>query len=391
MTDLLTRRGDADRVARAAWTRLAEPGDEAAGAAIAALGAAGALEHVLAGRRLPPEVLEHWDAGSPARLDRALARWRTRVDVLAPDRDLDTVARFGGRFVTPEDPEWPGGVDDLDLARPYGLWVLGQRPLGPAVGAGVSVVGARAATAYGLTVATDLAAGLAARGLTVVSGAAFGVDAAAHRGALAAPGLTVAVLACGVDRFYPMAHEGLLRTVAAEGLVVAEVAPGTTVMRDRLLQRNRLIAALTRGTVVVEAGVRSGALVTARHAATLGRALGAVPGPVGSAASAGCHVLLREYGAVCVTDADEVAELVRPIGVGPTAADRAPSAPEEDLPPQQARVLESLPVRRPVGVDSLVRVAGLPRPDVEQALAGLYLAGLAEFRTGADGQVWRRT
>ncbi|MFP5333716.1 MAG: DNA-processing protein DprA [Actinomycetes bacterium] len=380
-----------DRLARAAWTRLAEPGDLVAGAAVHVMGACEALAAVVAGRPLPAEVLEVLDDGStPRRLETAAERWRSRVPQLAPERDVSTVERFGGRLVVPTDGEWPQRLDDLQVGAPLALWVLGPLDLAATVARSLSVVGSRASSAYGEHVAGDLAAGVAERGLTVVSGGAFGIDAAAHRGALAAFGTTVAVLACGVDRFYPRAHEGLLRRVAAEGLVVAEVPPGSMPMRARFLQRNRLIAALTPGTVVVEAAWRSGALSTAASAAGLGRALGAVPGPVTSATSAGCHRVLRDFAATCVTDAAEAVELVEPVGEVLPDEPVTAGADHDGLSAVDVRVLDALPVRRGAGVDSLAAVAGLSRRDVEGALARLHLLGLAESGGGSVERLWRR-
>ena len=190
----------------------------------------------------------------------------------------------------------------------------------------VAVVGARACTEYGAHLAATLGAGLADRGWTVVSGAAYGVDGAAHRGALAADGATVAVLASGVDDAYPRGHTELIGRIAEQGLLVAELPPGDHPTRSRFVQRNRVIAALTRGTVVVEAELRSGSLVTARRALALGRFTMGVPGPVTSGLSAGVHELLRGEAAV-VTDADEVIELVGSIG---------DLAPEQDGPTRSA-------------------------------------------------------
>jgi len=174
----------------------------------------------------------------------------------------------------------------------------------------VAIVGARAATAYGTHVCTEIAGALAASGWTVVSGAAYGIDAAAHRAALAAGGTTIAVLACGPDVAYPRAHADLLDAIAAQGAVISEWPPGTAPGRWRFLLRNRVVAALAGGTVVIEAGARSGTISTARHAERLGRPLMAVPGPVTSPASAGCHQLIRDCSAVCVTSAaDVIAEI----------------------------------------------------------------------------------
>lgn len=168
------------------------------------------------------------------------------------------------------------------------------------------MVGARAATAYGKHVATCIAADLAGRGWAIVSGGAYGIDAAAHHGALTAGGVTIAVLACGPDVSYPRAHAGLLEGIAASGAVISECPPGCTPSRRRFLARNRIIAALARGTVIVEAAERSGALATARHASDLTRPLMAIPGPGTSMTSAGCDALIRDQRAACVTTAAEI-------------------------------------------------------------------------------------
>jgi DNA processing protein len=380
-----------DRLARAAWSRLVEPGDVVAGAAVSALGVVEALGHVRTGAPLPDVVAELLEErGTRSRLDAALSRWRARVEQLAPERDVATVERFGGRLVVPTDPEWPEALDDLGLSTPPCLWVLGGHDVGTAVRGAVAMVGARASTGYGEHVGADMAAGLVDRGITVVSGGAFGIDAAAHRGALAAGGTTVAVLACGVDKYYPRAHEGLLRRIAEDGLVVAEVPPGSMPSRGRFLQRNRLIAALAGATVVVEAAWRSGALVTASQAAGLGRGLGAVPGPVTSAASAGCHRILRDLAGTCVTDASEAAELVRPLGtVEPTVRPVA-AADHDGLSETDLLVLDALPVRGAATVASLGAVAGLPQRSVEAGLGRLQLEGLAEALRSDGSTLYRR-
>src|SRR5690606_18729050 len=245
-----------------------------------------------------------------ARLLRAVARWAPRLDGLDPRRELRVLERLGGELLVPGDAGWPVGLDDLGPVRPLALWVRGNRDLAALAERSVAVVGARACTDYGRHVTGEIAAGLAARGFTVVSGGAYGIDAAAHRAAVVSGGPTVAFLAGGVDRFYPAGNTELLREVVGSGgAVVSEVPPGSVPSRVRFLLRNRLIAAVAGATVVVEAAWRSGSLSTAVRAAELSRPVGAVPGPVTSMASAGCHRLLRDGAAVCVTDADEVAEL----------------------------------------------------------------------------------
>ncbi|MFP5345637.1 MAG: DNA-processing protein DprA [Actinomycetes bacterium] len=394
MSERLPDWAEDDRLARAAWSRLAEPEDHVAGWARHLLGPVRAMQHVLSGDPLPLAVAEGRveDAGrARRRLDRALERWRVRLDTLAPERDVWVVERLGGRLLVPGDDEWPQGLADLEARAPACLWLWGPAHLARAVERSVAVVGSRASTAYGERVAADLAAGVVSHGFTVVSGGAFGIDAAAHRGALAAGGTTVAVLACGVDRSYPKAHERLFARVRETGLVVTEAAPGSTVMRTRFLERNRLIAAMTKGTVVVEAARRSGAISTAGHAAALGRPLGAVPGPVTSPASTGCHLLLRDLDARCVTDAEEVVELVSPLGERYAPEPVLPAYDHDALEGADLRVYESLPVQafRPVG--SLSQVAGLPVAQVQGALGRLSLLGLATSALRPDGErTWRR-
>jgi DNA processing protein len=288
-----------DRTARAVWSRLTEPGDLEASTFVLRHGPAGALGRVLA-QGDDPDLR---------------ARWRARLPGADPHRDLAVLRRFGGRLVVPGDSEWPEGLDLLGGRRPFCLWVRGPHDLAAACSRAVAIVGARASTEYGDTTARELAFGCAERGVAVVSGAAYGIDASAHAGALSAAGLTVAVLACGVDRPYPRGNGPLLDRIALDGLIVSEVPPRSSPTRNRFVHRNRLIAALASATVVVEAGWRSGASITAREAGGLGRSVGAVPGPVTSAASVGCHRLLRD-GAVCITAVGDVVELVDPIGAG---------------------------------------------------------------------------
>ncbi|MEH0109107.1 DNA-processing protein DprA [Tersicoccus sp. MR15.9] len=455
----------AARLARAAFSRLAEPQDAVAAALIAVAGPVDALQvatgAVRSGPRLEQAVLDELgrDDAGPALVASAVERWSARVRFLAPDRDVAVLARLGGWLLTPEDPDWPAALADLGPEAPLCLWGRGRPPSDlPEVARAVAVVGARDSTAYGDTVSADLAHGLVLAGCTVVSGGAFGIDAQAHRGALAAhstgdaahgggpperwPGRTsespaastptggivdsdteghstmptVAVMACGVDRFYPAAHESLLRAVMADGCLLAEVPPGSSPTRWRFLQRNRLIAALSAVTVVVEARWRSGALNTAHHAAGLGREVGAVPGSVRSATSAGCHRLLREGGAVCVTDVDDVLELLAPFqvasspdgaatstapdGADPGQADseqrepRSVPAPVKDARPaahdglsaQDLMLFDALPVRTGSTTDRLAAVAGLSEPLVRAGLGRLSLRGLAIATDGA----WRK-
>ncbi|WP_312179184.1 DNA-processing protein DprA [Arthrobacter sp.] len=401
--------------ARAALSRLVEPSDAVGQALVAAVGperaagiAAGREPARAAARRGVASLLEdNGFRGSGQALTEALERWRPRAASLAPERDLATVSRFRGTMLVPEDDLWPQALHELGLGMPFCLWTRGNAAIPPA-GKCVAVVGSRDATAYGLAVTGELSAGLVLRGRTVVSGGAYGIDAQAHRSALAAAGTngpdagepvrtpTIAVLAGGIDRFYPAGNEDLLRAVADRGLILSEVPPGSAPTRWRFLQRNRLIATLSAATIVVEARWRSGALNTAHHAAGLGRGVGAVPGPVHSANSAGCHRLLRDGSAVCVSDAAEVLELADPFGAGLAenssgnvlpGQNQPVRADHDDLAVEDILLLDALPLRSGSPVEKLAMVAGLGIPAVRAGLARLELEGLA--RCSGSG-LWRR-
>ncbi|MEU6863135.1 DNA-processing protein DprA [Streptomyces sp. NPDC046876] len=370
--------GDGDEVlARVALARVIEPGDEHGGRWLREHGAAG-LMRLLTGPDPEPEELT---GVGPQRL----AGWRARAALADPRRELSEAAAAGCRFICPGSPQWPTQLDDLGDARPVGLWVRGRPDLRTWALRSVALVGARACTPYGAHMAHTLAAGLAERGWVVVSGAAYGVDAAAHRGALGAGGATAAVLACGVDVAYPRGHAGLLGAIAGQGLVLGELPVGSHPTPSRFVLRNRVIAALTRGTVVVEAAYRSGSLVTARWARQLGRFTMGVPGPATSGLSAGVHELLRGE-AVLVTDAAEVVELVG--GMGELApARRGPILARDLLDPDTARVLEAIPAGRPVQPAQLALAAGTGTDEVIGRLYELHSLGFVE-RLG-DG--WRLT
>lgn len=387
----------AERISRAALARLMEPQDTAGLALIRVCGAVDALR-VATGQLEPGPGLEREmtgvlaDSGSAsswAGLAASLKRWRPRISDLAPERDLATLARFGGRLLIPSDELWPEQLAGLGIQEPICLWWRGpEQPL-PGADRCVALVGSRDSTSYGASVTGDMAYSLAQRGFTVVSGGAYGIDAHAHRAALAGsagPVPTIAVMAGGVDRFYPSGNEDLLRAVCNQGALIAEVPPGSAPTRYRFLQRNRLIAALAAVTVVVEARWRSGALNTAHHAESLGRAVGAVPGSVHSANSAGCHRLLREGGAVCVTDAAEVAELAAPSGAGLPGDRQAEAEAHDGLTLEDLILLDALPLRSATSVEKLCSVAGLGRDSVRAGLGRLGLLGLAV----SEGNGWKR-
>ncbi|THA30517.1 DNA-protecting protein DprA [Streptomyces sp. A1277] len=364
-------------MARAALTRVLEPGDERGGRWLRECGAAELWRRIT----VPGGEAERL-SGMTAR---RLAGYRLRAEGVDPERDLAAVAAVGGRFVCPGDPEWPTQLDDLGDARPTGLWVRGRPDLRLWALRSVAVVGARACTPYGAHMAATLGAGLAERGWVVVSGAAFGVDGAAHRGALAAGGATMAVLACGVDVVYPRGHAELIGRVAEQGLLIGELPPSEHPTRSRFVLRNRVIAALTRGTVVVEAEYRSGSLATARSAQRLGRFTMGVPGPATSGLSAGVHELLRGEG-VLVTDAAEVAELVG--GIGDLAPSRSGPVLARDLLDTSAgRVLDALPARACVDAREVARAAGTSADEALGKLYELHSLGFVE----REGEGWRLT
>lgn len=368
-------RREGELLARAALTRVLEPGEERGGRWLREHGAVG-LMRLLTGPEHAAGVL------TGVRPDR-LAGYRRRAALAEPRRDLELAAAAGGRFVCPGAAEWPTQLDDLGDARPVGLWLRGRPDLRTWALRSVAVVGARACTPYGAHMAQTLAAGLAERGWVVVSGAAYGIDGAAHRGALASGGATAAVLACGVDVSYPRGHAGLLGRIVGQGLVLGELPPGSHPTPSRFVLRNRVIAALTRGTVVVEAAHRSGSLVTARRAQQLGRFTMGVPGPATSGLSAGVHELLRGE-AVLVSDAAEVVELVGSIGeLAPER--RGPVLARDLLDRDTVRVLEALPAGRPADVAELARASGTGTDEVIGRLYELHSLGFVE----RQGDVWQ--
>jgi DNA processing protein len=366
--------GVIDAYARAVWSVLTEPGDGVAGQLVAALGPAGALDRLQSGAGALSGVADI----APREVHAARARWMPRLDVTTVDRAFTLARRARVRLMTPADEEWPERLSDLGEHGPHVLWARGD-PGHLAHPVAVAIVGARAATGYGDHVAGELAAGLAADGVSVVSGAAYGIDGSAHRAALGAGGSTIALLAGGVDRPYPSGHADLIDRIAARGAVLSETPCGTVPSKWRFLARNRLIAALSDATIVVEAGVRSGSLNTAAHAAAIGRPLGAVPGPVTSAASAGCHRILREYDGVCVTGVDDAREL---LGLS-TSARR----PTSDRTGDMTRILDAASTRVTRSAAEIARRAGLAQSETEALLGIAELGG--DVQRGDGG--WRRT
>ena len=365
-----------------AWSCIIEPGDGVAGRLVSTLGAEAALREVVSGGR--DGVARDAASISAKQWGEALERWRPRLGRNDLHHALEIARRTGLSLLTPEDPGWPAPIRDLGDHAPLLLWVRGDIGALTRSARSIAVVGARAATSYGEHIAMELSADLAGHGVSIVSGAAYGIDGAAHRAALTADGTTIALLAGGADRPYPAGHGELIERIAACGAVVSEAPCGTAPTKWRFLQRNRLIAALSDATVVVEAGWRSGSLNTAAHAAALSRPLGAVPGPVTSAASAGCHRLLREFDARCVTSAADALEL---LGAAPQTLFEMPAASTSGVRTDDTtRVRDAMSFRSWRPTDEIARRSGLAVSEVAGILGLLSLEG--EVIRGEEG--WRR-
>ena len=368
---------DGERRARVALSFLAQPGDPVLGAALRTRTANGLLA-LVTGADAGGEAMLAGEVEDAA-LARALPRWRERLSEIPSTGRLAAWRGSGLRVIQPGDAEWPTQLDDLGDTRPLQLWVRGTADIRLSCVNSVSIVGSRAATGYGNHVAIEMAAHLAERGVAVVSGGAYGIDAAAHRGALAAGGVTVAVLAGGLEFGYPRGHGDLFGAIAAAGALVSECPPDRGPTRPGFLVRNRIIAALSRGTVVVEAALRSGALNSARHARELCRPVMAVPGPVTSEQSAGCHELIRDYGAMCVTCGSDVAEHIALPGAGPSDGPRRGLATARDmLDPASVAVLEEVPVRGGRGPASIAVRAGVDLDTALRCLGVLAAGGFVE-------------
>jgi DNA processing protein len=315
---------------RASWLVLAsltEPGDRTVGDLVRSVGPAEALTRIVHDQQVGPDL-----ANTARTRLAALGRPSRQLSGIAEDM-LEHADRFGARIVTPADEEWPSSLDDLvnisadgrpalrHADPPLCLWLRGPVRLEETTERSVSIVGARAMTSYGQFVASEFAFGLAERGWTVVSGGALGVDVTAHGGALAAGGATCAVLACGIDQVYPVSNSAVFERIADEGLLLTEWPPGTRPHKTRFLTRNRILAAATTGTVMVEAGSRSGARNALEYARRLHRPTMVVPGPVTSATSVGCHIELRQPDTVLVTRVEEIIEAIGHVREPATDAD----------------------------------------------------------------------
>lgn len=355
-------RGLDERRARILLSRIAEPYDERVQALVQEYGIHDVVGYALTDGVTPDGT--------------RLSRLQTRLDRALSADDEHIAATLGARLIVPSDEEWPAGMHALEHP-PWCLWVRGPLRLDEIGARSVAIVGARASTAYGDHVAAQMAIELADKGFAIVSGAAFGIDIAAQRATLAAGGDTIAVLAGGVDVPYPRAHSQQLEQIGHHGAIVSETPPGGAPARMRFLARNRLIAALATGTLIVEAGLRSGARTTMRHARELGRPIMALPGPVTSVVSAGCHAEIR-FGATLVTDAAEVAEHVGRMGVDLAPVKQGRRLVIDAVGEEARRVWQWLRPRSSATVDELMLRSGLSLAEVQIALSELEQEGLAE-------------
>jgi len=362
---------DAERRARMVMSKVAEPGDPDACRLVGDFSAREVIARLTSGGGL-----------SSAKV----AAWLERLAVTDPDAIAEAGHAVGARYLCPGDAQWPEALDDLARLEPvspdrrggapFGLWVRGEGSLSSLTRSCVAIVGARASTAYGEHVAGGLAYGAAGRGFTVVSGGAYGIDAAAHRSVLERPAPTMAVLAGGIDTLYPVGNARLLERICEDGLLISEASPGITPTKSRFLVRNRLIAALSQGTVVVEAALRSGALNTARWAFDLNRPVMGVPGPITSMASGGVHELLRQPGTLLVTDANEVIEHISPAGEGLAPRKLGIVRRTDELTLHSRQVLDATPILKPAEPEVIARSAGVTREEAVTHLRILHDAGL---------------
>lgn len=343
-----------------------------------------------------PELVDLVEREGPVEVWEALHHgegdsvWHRRASTVEPERIAEQTERCGARFLVPGDDEWPEGLDLLAFTevnkqkgRPFGVWVRGV-PL-PDWSTAVAIVGSRAATQYGQHVTAEMAADLAADGRAIVSGLAYGIDAAAHRGALSVGGVTVAAVAGGVDRPYPAANASLANLIARTGSILSEMPPGHQPLRPAFLARNRLIAGLSAGVVVVEAALRSGAKNSAAWANDLGRVVMAVPGPVTSAYSQTPHMLIRDGAAVLVTDSRDVRELLSPLGEVDDPPRRGEDTPLDRLPDELRGIREAIRADEEVSAATLAARTGVAMAACLAALGELRDRGWVEV--GDSG--WR--
>lgn len=324
-----------------------------------------------------PEVLARLRAGDYAEHSPSATR---RIHQVHAGTLEELITNADARLIIPGDSEWPTQLNDLE-SPPIALCVRGAEDLRSLALCSIAIVGARAASNYGSRLASEIALQLGERGWNIISGAAYGIDAAAHRGALASGARTAAVLASGVDQPYPSGHDRLYDAIAANGVLVSEVLPGVGPTRGRFLVRNRVIAALTRGALVVEAALRSGSLRTAADAMLLNRPVMALPGPVTSPTSAGCHRLIMEHKAELVTDFEDVLLYIGPLLIENSERVAVVSA-RDCLAAEEKSLLEIFPARQATSIEKLTHLSDLP-PNRILALVGLLATSGFIEREGA--------
>lgn len=358
---------------------LMEPGDKSMGYLLKNFNACRALSMLLSGvsakdfaQLLPEQSEPEWRS--------ALQRWAPRLKLSRVKQIFDATHNLKAKVITPHSSYWPKQIADLGEAAPIVLWGIGDFRLLDSEKA-ISVVGARASTGYGEQVTAEFSSNLALRKYVIVSGGAYGIDAMAHRATLNAGGATIAVLAGGIDQMYPSGNATLLEKIRETGLLLAEQPPGTVPSRWRFLQRNRLIASLSKVVLVVEAGFRSGAINTASHACQLGRELAVIPGPITSRSSDGCHRLLRETPATAVTTVEELLLLF-----GEEQGSFSDSiAASKVITETTKRILDALSKKQANSIFEIASAAGLSMDSVSKELFELELTG--EIRRSAEGYI----
>lgn len=318
-------------------------------------------------------------SGSNVSIPRA-ASIGARLAELDLDAQVSRASEIGSRIVVPGHVEWPTQLDDLGPTRPLALWCWGEANLRLHAIRSVAMVGARACTRYGEVVAREWSAILAGDRISIVSGGAYGIDAAAHRGALAVDGVSICVVAGGVDEAYPRGHEGLFTQIVERGVIVSEAPLGESVRRRRFLTRNRLIAALSSATCVVEAAQRSGSSRTATIAAELHRPVFSVPGPVTSQASVGTHRLIQDRIASLASDVADIKSALSPLEVRLAASEQKISTALQE-------VLDALPGEQNAGlsVEATAVRCGLR---VHQTQQLLLLAEREGYARCSGDQLW---
>jgi DNA processing protein len=381
-----------EHFAHLAWSNICEPGDGFAGMLVGALGAARALAIELEeptamqlSSLLAKAGLDHEDQKVFGKLESNLLdareRWRSRKSLALVLDSLKRIRALQGQVLTPQSENWPQQLNDLRRHAPHALWVRGVPEVVEGSARSVAIVGSRDASSYGEFVTSEFIAPLVSKNFTVVSGGAFGIDGMAHRGTVALGGKTIAVMAGGLDRLYPSGHIPLLESIVRSGAVISELPPGMAPTKWRFLQRNRIIAALSQATVVVEANWRSGAMNTVKHAEELGRPIGAVPGPVTSPKSAGCHKLIRDQRATLIADSADLLELLDEIGgVRPQDLELA------GLGALETRALDAIGFST-IGLEAICSDSGLTKEEARIALGSLELESL--IARSSDG--WRRS